>query len=68
MEGKKVKRVAKVMSYDKNKPDDLREYEMLKSVKQEHIVQVWNICVCYLHLKHIGLKQYIALETLLQCE
>jgi len=42
VEGKKVKRVAKVMSYDKNKPDDLREYEMLKSVKQEHIVQLFE--------------------------
>ena len=47
-QGKKVKRVAKIFPYDKAKHEDsMREYEMLKGLRQEHIVRMheayfWN--------------------------
>ncbi len=42
-DGKKVKRVAKISCYDSDRPDTcLREYEMLKSVRQQHIVRLWE--------------------------
>ena len=42
-EGKKVRRVAKVIPYkDASKEDDLREYEMLKSMRQEHIIRMYE--------------------------
>ena len=40
-DGSKTKRVAKIAVYNSDKPaDSLREYEMLKSVRQEHIVRL----------------------------
>jgi serine/threonine protein kinase len=50
-EGKKVKLIAKIIPYDAGKAEEsLREYEMLKSVRQENIVRlheayVHNECV-----------------------
>ncbi len=46
-EGKKVKRVAKIIPVDRNnKEESLREYEMLKNVRQEHIIRLHE---AYLH-------------------
>ena len=40
-DGSKAKRVAKISVYNSEKPvDSLREYEMLKAVRQEHIVRL----------------------------
>lgn len=40
-DGMKAKYVAKIMVYDSSKPEEsLREYNMLKSVRQEHIVRL----------------------------
>jgi len=40
-DGSKAKRVAKIAVYNSDKPaDSLREYDMLKSVRQEHIVRL----------------------------
>jgi len=42
-EGKKIKRVAKIIPCDPSKPEEgLREYEMLKAVRQEHIVRLFE--------------------------
>lgn len=42
-EGTKVRRVAKVIPYsDNTKEDSLREFEMLKSLRQEHIVRMYE--------------------------
>lgn len=43
IEGRKAKRVAKILPYDrKNVDDSLREYEMLKNVRQEHIIRMYE--------------------------
>jgi len=40
-DGSKAKRVAKISVHNAAKPaDSLREYEMLKSVRQEHVVRL----------------------------
>lgn len=40
-QGKKVRRVAKILPYNPSEHDEsLREYDMLKSVRQEHIVKM----------------------------
>ena len=40
-QGKKIRRVAKILCYDESNPDDsLREYEMLKGIRQQHIVRL----------------------------
>ena len=42
-EGRKVRRVAKILCYDESNPDDsLREYEMLKGIRQQHIVRLYE--------------------------
>ena len=42
-EGTRVHRVAKVIPYsDNTKEDSLREFEMLKSLRQEHIVRMYE--------------------------
>ncbi|KAK2145039.1 hypothetical protein LSH36_707g01145 [Paralvinella palmiformis] len=40
-QGRKIRRVAKILCYDEFNPDDsLREYEMLKGIRQRHIVRL----------------------------
>jgi len=59
-EGKKVKRVAKIIPFNPaNADESLREYEMLKSVRQEHIVRLheaflYNDCVVLVLEKMYG--------------
>ena len=39
----KAKQVAKIIPYDSRKPEEsLREYEMLKNVRQEHIIRMFE--------------------------
>ena len=39
--GAKSRRVAKISTYDPTKPEDgLREFEMLKAVRQEHVIRL----------------------------